>query len=609
MERQRLAILLAVASLAVAGCVAPGASQVQDAAAGFVPCADPYPCGDEWPAGLAAPFELAEVVPLELAGHDGIPIEAYLHAPKLPDGVKAPVLLMVTPYPGTCASNAGTCYPRGDDPHTSSRLDAELVAKQGYAVVIANVRGTGNSGGCFEMGGENEQKDMVALVEALAAAEWSNGRVGMLGHSYPSFTAWQAAVQAPPALKTIIVSGHMTDLYTSYHSPQGAAMADGGAFQAGYSATLGLVPPLGAPIGHATLGHAGLLPERLCPEAARIALEPQRDLLVDDRDASLWEPRRLIDRVPDAKAAVLIVSGFEDAASGFHAFQDDELWRVLQAPKRAIYGHWGHELPPPEEGLKGAPFGEDWYEDTLLPWLDFWLKGVGEEPRVGVVDYRDTADAWRTTSAWPPADARQEVLYLSGGALSPSAGGAPTSVRLAPVSGATGLVCGETARMFEVEASEDVVLAGNPYAYVRLTSDRPGGVVALDLFELGPNFTCDGESGDYEWLATASADLRFHAGSYEGTDFPVGTPTMVRIDFHNQAWTIEKGNRLGIFVNAIGWNQRAGQPWSSTVTFETSEDAESSHVVLPIVNGTFGGAAPTLAYPPRPFAPITPAAP
>ncbi|HVM45248.1 MAG TPA: CocE/NonD family hydrolase, partial [Candidatus Thermoplasmatota archaeon] len=319
-----LRLVALCAPLLLAGCVLPGAS-LEPGAVGYARCEDPFPCGDEWPAGLEGPFALAQVLALDIRSHDGIPLETYAYLPALPEGVKAPVVLMSTPYPGACASNTGGCSRRGDDPSFTTRMDVATLVEAGYAVVIANVRGTGNSGGCFGMGGRDEQLDQVALVEQVAAAEWSNGRVGMIGHSYPSFTAWMAAVQAPPALKTVVVSGHMTDLYLAYHTPQGAASLHGGWFQAGYSGSLNFVPPLGGGAAHVVQGHPPVAAQRACPQAVHAALETQRSALVDARDAAYWEERRISSRLGDVKAAVLSVSGFEDSALLFHAFQDDSV--------------------------------------------------------------------------------------------------------------------------------------------------------------------------------------------------------------------------------------------------------------------------------------------
>lgn len=592
-----------IAVLLVAGCSTPVAKDPTSDPTSFTPCADPFPCGTEWPVGLLPPFDAAEVVELELLGHDGIPLESFVHRPVLPEGVGAPVILFSTPYPGTCPTNGlGRCYTDGDDPRSSTRIDIERLVSEGYAVVVTNVRGTGRSGGCFAMGGIDEQLDQVALVEALAAAPWSNGRVAMLGHSYSSFTAWMAAVQAPPALKTIIVSGHMTDLYTFYHSPQGAATGAAVFFQTGYSESLGVPPVTTRP--ERLLDDPAVFAGRLCPEGQAMAAEPARGIQAPERDATIWDARRFLDELGAVRAAVLSVSGYEDDSG--HAYQDDDVWRALSAPKAALFGHWGHDLPPPEGALDGSPLGSDWYGDILVPWLDFWLKGIGPPPAdLGRVAYETSPTSWHATTAWPPADVREEVLYLAEGALRTLPAGAPSTFNPSAPTSPDGL-CGDGNLQFVTEPlAANVALAGNPFAYLELTSDQPGGVLALSLLDLAPDAACgpQGLEGEWTYLTSAAADLRYHEGGYRPKDFPVGKPTAVRFDFHNDGWIVPEGHRLALFAGAAGARGYLPTAHAPTLTLGAGDLPTASQVVLPVVDGTFGGAFPTLAYPPHPRAP------
>lgn len=595
--RRILALFVIAAIVPLSGCFAPtDAPPTSEPPLAFEPCVHPYPCGNEWPNGLAGPFALKEILAPDLRGHDGTPLEGYVFLPDLPAGLGAPVVIFSTPYPGTCASNSGyyPCGQTGDNAATSSRIDVTRLVEAGYAVAMVNVRGTGNSGGCFEVGGPNERKDQAALVDWMAAQEWSNGRISMLGHSYSSFTVWMGAIENPPALKTVIGSGHMTDLYTTVHTPQGAAMRSGGTFLAQYAISLGLIPPLGGTPEHWSIDHAVVLPERVCPGVLETITETQRSAAVDDRSAAFWDERRFIDRIPGVTSAAFVVSGFEDSPSLFHAFQDDELWRVLgDSPKRFLYGHWGHNLPPPSGNLEDAPWGPDWYDDALIPWLDFWLKGLGDAPpRLGMVDFEDSTGTWRTATSWPPPETRSEVLYLSGDSLTPTPGGADRSFRSFP-----GPSTSPERLEFASEPRDGPVrIVGSLFAFLRLSSDLPGGIVSVDIYDEGP-------SGRVA-LAAGAADLRFHSGSFQGTDFPTNSPTMVRIDINNQAWTIEPDHRLVVVVtDATGARGRIGQPFAPIITVHGEGEAEASHVVVPVVDGSFGGLAPALEYPPRPFAP------
>src|SRR5262245_53476002 len=73
-------------------------------------CADPEPCADtslDWPRDLAGPFELGSLQTLHVASDDGVDLVGGLWLPKVPDGVKLPVLLWQSPYFGACVVHNG----------------------------------------------------------------------------------------------------------------------------------------------------------------------------------------------------------------------------------------------------------------------------------------------------------------------------------------------------------------------------------------------------------------------------------------------------------------------------------------------------------------------
>ena len=76
------------------------------------------------------------------------------------------------------------------------RSFARECAAHGYVGVIAYARGKGQSSAeivPFEHDGE----DVRAVIDWIAQQPWSDGKVGMYGSGYASFTAW-AAAEAPP---------------------------------------------------------------------------------------------------------------------------------------------------------------------------------------------------------------------------------------------------------------------------------------------------------------------------------------------------------------------------------------------------------------------------
>lgn len=90
--------------------------------------------------------------------------------------------------------------------------DAKTVAAHGYVGVVAVTRGKslvgdGNAAPTESvMPFEHDGADAAATIGWIAQQSWSDGRVGMYGGSYNSFTQWAAAKRRPPALKALMTS-------------------------------------------------------------------------------------------------------------------------------------------------------------------------------------------------------------------------------------------------------------------------------------------------------------------------------------------------------------------------------------------------------------------
>ena len=92
-----------------------------------------------------------------------------------------------------------------------------------YIMVHAGVRGTGCSAGAFSLFSEQQAEDGASLVEWIARQSWSNGHVGIYGHSYSATMGLLVAAQRPPHLDALTVDGVMDDLYRDLVYPGGVA--------------------------------------------------------------------------------------------------------------------------------------------------------------------------------------------------------------------------------------------------------------------------------------------------------------------------------------------------------------------------------------------------
>lgn len=118
-----------------------------------------------------------------------------------------PVIAEISPYHGTLYERDGwRMLPEQDGL-------VNYFVPRGYAVVMMDVRGTGRSQGCLDHMGPRDQGDAKELVEWAASRAWSNGRVGVIGHSYPGGTSVMTLAQQPKGLATVVVSAGLGSMY------------------------------------------------------------------------------------------------------------------------------------------------------------------------------------------------------------------------------------------------------------------------------------------------------------------------------------------------------------------------------------------------------------
>ncbi|GAB4425554.1 MAG: CocE/NonD family hydrolase [Bacteroidia bacterium] len=101
--------------------------------------------------------------------------------------------------------------------------DARYLLQHGYALVSADMRGTGASFGAKLPLMPTLAQDGKALVEWIAAQPWCDGQVGMAGPSYLGWGQYLTASAQPAALKCIMPEVIAFDIYTDANRPGGIA--------------------------------------------------------------------------------------------------------------------------------------------------------------------------------------------------------------------------------------------------------------------------------------------------------------------------------------------------------------------------------------------------
>ena len=156
--------------------------------------------------GLSAyRYEKVVTTSLMLPMRDGVSVYVEVTRPNARG--RFPVIAEISPYHGTLYERDG------------SRMLPEqgglvgYFVPRGYAVVMMDLRGTGRSQGCLDHMGPKDQADAKRVVEWAASQPWSNGRVGVIGHSYPGGTSVMTLAQRPKGLATVVVSAGLGSMY------------------------------------------------------------------------------------------------------------------------------------------------------------------------------------------------------------------------------------------------------------------------------------------------------------------------------------------------------------------------------------------------------------
>ena len=298
----------------------------------------------------------------------------------------------------------GNAWIEAGDPH--------FFARRGYAYVIANIRGTGRSGGVYPFLAPPEAQDGCEAIEWIARQPWCDGGVGMFGVSYFAWIQFFIASLNPAPLKCIFAPWAATDLYRDsvYH---GGILGHGfWRMWARGSLHRGRVESqMRKELGETAFDQAVarlLQDEDIAgtPELVEILRNPQAfmnpllvDLLLNPLDGPYWEARRVrCDRI-----RVPAYLGADWGMYGLHLPGAFRSWERLSVPKMMLIG------PP---AYLDRPLYQLQYES--LRWFDHWLKGndtgLLQEPPIKL--FLMGAHTWREAEHWPLPETRWTPFYL-----------------------------------------------------------------------------------------------------------------------------------------------------------------------------------------------------
>ena len=452
--------------------------------------------------GLSAPVYETQTDSLFLEMADGRKVYVEVIRPKQ-EG-RYGVILEASPYHGTLYDRTGArILPEPRDAAGKPLGLAGYFAPRGYAVVMMDLRGTGKSQGCLDHLGPNDASDLERVVEWAASQPWSNGRVGMAGHSYVGSTPSVAAAQNPDGLVTIVPSAGLASMYDhQYHAGVPWAFQWIGPV-AGYQglALARALPPdipasdeeevaevLRAAIGTENTGdNFGNDPEEAACGMQNNALLTGGSM-ASGQEVDYHRERDWADGVATWDGSVFMVHGANDEAARIAAME----WyygRGSRPGDKTWIGQWNHGIGccPTRRGMQWTYALHAWFDKQLLQ------RDVDTGPAVEVFlnDEQDDALAIEgqkevlTAPSWPPATEELTFYARPAGKLgtSPSEAGDARTFTADPRGYVNGREGSRKVEFVSDRLGRDLLVVGIPQLQLALSQTSPRLHVIANLVQ------------------------------------------------------------------------------------------------------------------------------
>ncbi|MGA8596382.1 MAG: CocE/NonD family hydrolase [Bryobacteraceae bacterium] len=353
------------------------------------------------------------------------------------------------PYPFLMTRTPYGVAPYGSDNYRKSLYPGDNFARDGYIFVYQDVRGRYMSEGTWiEMTPVKDHphgpNDVDESTDTYDTIEWllhhvpnNNGKVGLLGISYPGFYTSAGIIDAHPALVAASPQAPIADLYMgddAFHNGAFFLAANFG-FYASFNKQDHPQKPkyepdfdFGTEDGYKFYLNMGPL-ENADEKYLKYSNPYWTDIIAHPNYDAFWKVRDILPHLRNIKPAVLVVGGWFDA---------EDLWGTLKTYRTIeqaspgttntivmgpwFHGGWSHGDGSTLGNINFDSKTAEFFRDQIqFPFFHYYLKG-GPDPHLPEAYMFETGkNQWRQFTHWPPAEARQEEFYLhAGGRISRS---------------------------------------------------------------------------------------------------------------------------------------------------------------------------------------------
>ena len=329
------------------------------------------------PSSTAAP-DLLVTMP------DGVQLAVSVRLPEPFDADrKYPTVFEMSGYDGASAQGGTLAEDVGIPPEVPAvpREDSRQITErfeQEYVVVHASVRGTGCSGGQFDLFSWQTAEDGKYLIDQwIAKQPWSDGKVAIIGHSYGGITGLMVASARPEHLTAVSVSGLIDDLYRGLVYPGGVPnygfpLLWTGAIRPVYDVGGGLAPGLVRPQDEDDMENRQAACAQAAATKSRTVLDDPIVQGTSTTDTEWFRSRSPLTYVERVVAPLHITGAYQDEQTGPRG--PTHLWeQATGRPKRLLLLNGDHNAQNP------AYAGEEVWSDRK-GWIDHFTRGGGERP-------------------------------------------------------------------------------------------------------------------------------------------------------------------------------------------------------------------------------------
>ncbi len=483
--------------------------------------------------------------------------------------------------------------------------DYRFLAADGYIFAYQDIRGRYGSEGQFLMNrplhdpadsaGVDESTDSYDTVDWLIHnVAGNNGRVGVLGVSYPGFLATMAGINPHPAVKAVSPQAPMTDTW------MGDDFFHQGAFRLSYGfeyvgdLELSKDESVQLPIGswdtydwYRALGPLSNVDAKYfhgkLPTWESFVAHPSYD--------AYWKARAVQLGLKSPAVPTLVVGGWWDQEDRYGPLAT---YRALERGDSAhlsylVMGPWNHggwrRGEPRRMAVVDPGTSEGYLRDIEAPWFAHWLKDKGKMSEPEAYLYDTGAQQWRAFEKWPVSDgASPRSLYLhAGGRLSfdpPAAGehefdqyvsdpAHPVPYRPRPIE-QTYDPRGSRWRIWETEdqrfvegrpdvvswvsepLTSDVTIAGDVTAKIVASTTGTDADWVVKLIDVFPDSVPDNwKMGGYQLMVAHEIMRGRYRKSFSAPQpLKPDTPLDFTVDLHQQVYQFRKGHRIMVQIQS-----------------------------------------------------------